>query len=356
MRTLKVDLGEHSYPIHIGAELLTRPELITSLLGPTNVVVTDTRVAPLYLTALQTAIGDHITDAVVLPEGEANKTIDGVMHIIDTLTLSACGRDTVLVALGGGVIGDMTGFAASIYLRGVDFIQIPTTLLAQVDASVGGKTGVNHEHGKNLIGAFHQPRCVVADTLTLRSLDPRQYRAGLAEVIKHALLADAGFFDWLENNMTALLEQDSAALDHAIARCCEIKAEVVAKDEREQGLRAVLNLGHTFAHAIECDTAFRWLHGEAVATGLVLAARLSHVQGLIDRDTVRRIRALVEAAGLPVQAPEISAENWRAWMRVDKKSAAGKLRFVLLDAIGQAHLAGDVSAAGLDEVLHGAHL
>lgn len=336
--------------------MLTNRELFLPTLGPTNVVVTDSRVAPLYLTALQTTIGDHITDAVVLPDGEAHKSMDAVMHIIDTLTLCACGRDATLIALGGGVIGDMTGLAAAIYLRGVNFIQVPTTLLAQVDASVGGKTAVNHERGKNLIGAFHQPRCVISDTKTLRSLDQRQFRAGLAEVIKHALIADVEFFNWLEQHMDDLLAQQPEALNHAILRCCEIKSGIVARDEREQGPRALLNLGHTFAHAIECDTAFSWLHGEAVAVGLVLAARLSCQLGQVGHDTVERTRELVSRAGLPVQAPEMDPEHWRGWMRMDKKSAAGKLRFVLLQDIGKAHLHSAVDHDKLDEVLRGAHL
>jgi len=356
VQTINVELGDKSYPIHIGPDLLTQVGLLAPLLGPTNVVVTDSHVAPLYLTALQTAVGDRLTDVVVLPEGEVNKNIEAVMKIIDTLTLCACGRDTMLLALGGGVIGDVTGLAAAIYLRGVDFIQLPTTLLAQVDASVGGKTAVNHERGKNLIGAFHQPRCVVSDIQTLRSLDQRQFRSGIAEVIKHALIADLEFFDWLEANMQNLLQQKPAALKHAIARCCEIKAGIVAHDEKERGPRALLNLGHTFAHAIECDSAYSWLHGEAVAAGLILASRLSQQLGFIERNTVERVRDLTAAAGLPVRTPEIPPEQWRAWMRMDKKSAGGKLRFVLLDAIGKARLEPNVPQARLDEVLLGAHL
>lgn len=292
----------------------------------------------------------------MLPEGEVYKSIDAVMRIIDTLTLCACGRDTTLIALGGGVVGDITGLAAAIYLRGVNFIQVPTTLLAQVDASVGGKTAVNHERGKNLIGAFHQPQCVISDTQTLRSLDQRQFRAGLAEVIKHALIADALFFDWLEEHMDDLLAQQPEALNHAIRRCCEIKADIVAQDERERGPRALLNLGHTFAHAIECDSAYRWLHGEAVAAGLVLAARLSQQLGQLNVETVERIMRLVAAAGLPVLAPEMEPEQWRGWMRMDKKSAAGKLRFVVLQDIGSAELNANIDHERLDEVLRGAHL
>jgi len=351
-----VELGAKSYPIYIGAGLLTQTDLIKPMLGSSNVIVTDNRVAPLYLADLQAALDGHLTDAVVLPEGEATKNIDSIMRIIDALTESACGRDTTLIALGGGVIGDITGFAASIYLRGVNFVQMPTTLLAQVDASVGGKTGVNHERGKNLIGTFHQPSCVIGDTETLRSLDQRQFRSGLAEVIKHALVADPVFFEWLEGNMAELQQLKPQILHHAIARCCEIKSDIVARDERESGPRALLNLGHTFAHAIEAETDYAWLHGEAVAAGLVLAARLSEKLGYIDTEIVERTQRLNVAAGLPVAAPEISSQRWHSWLQADKKSAAGRLRFVLLNAIGQAYVVSDVPDAKVEEVLRTAHL
>ncbi|NNF67813.1 MAG: 3-dehydroquinate synthase [Gammaproteobacteria bacterium] len=356
MQSLNVDLGAQSYPIYIGTGLLGQPELMQAALGSKNIVVTDSRVAPLYMSDLQSTLGERLSDVVVLPEGESSKNIDSIMKIIDVLTASASGRDSTLIALGGGVIGDMTGFAASIYLRGIDFVQIPTTLLAQVDSSVGGKTGVNHERGKNLIGAFHQPRCVISDTATLRTLEQNQFRSGLAEVIKHGLVADEEFFSWLERNISVLLQQDPATLDHAIRRCCEIKAQIVAEDEREQGRRALLNLGHTFGHAIEGETAYHWLHGEAVAAGTVLAARLSEKLGMLDPDAVQRIASLFGHAGLPVRAPEISREAWHRWMRVDKKANAGKLRFVLLESIGKAQLHADVPDNALNEILRTAHV
>lgn len=347
---ISVDLARGAYPIHIGPGLLSAGRLLPAALGPANVVVTDETVAPLYLDTVKASCDGRIDDTVVLPAGESSKTLANVERIIDVLTANGCNRDAVLIALGGGVIGDMTGFAAAIYQRGIDFVQVPTTLLAQVDAAVGGKTAVNHQRGKNLIGAFHQPRCVISDTGTLATLDPRHGRAGLAEVIKHGLLGDAKFFGWLESNMTAIREH-GAPLDRAIARCCEIKAAIVARDEHERGPRALLNLGHTFAHAIEGETGYEWLHGEAVAAGLVLAARLSEKMGLIDDDAVARVINLVAAAGLPTAPPHIPVPRWKQWMSLDKKALAGRTRFVVLDAIGAARLTDQVPVEALDDIL-----
>jgi 3-dehydroquinate synthase len=268
--------------------------------------------------------------------------------IIDMLVETGANRDTTVVALGGGVVGDIAGFAAACYMRGVDFIQVPTTLLAQVDSSVGGKTGVNHEKGKNLVGAFHQPQVVLIDTATLETLPDRELRAGLAEVIKYGAICDADFFAWLEANMPALLRRDPVALAHAIRRSCELKAEVVAEDEREAGRRAILNYGHTFGHAIEhCQGYGEWLHGEAVAAGMVMAAKLSGLRG----GDVERLESLIASAGLPVEPPSIAADDWMAAMGLDKKVEGKKLRFVLLDAIGGSHVTADYDQGRLDEII-----
>jgi 3-dehydroquinate synthase len=288
--------------------------------------------------------------AIELPDGEAYKTIATLQLILDRLVESGANRDTTVIALGGGVVGDIAGFAAACYMRGVDFVQVPTTLLAQVDSSVGGKTGVNHEKGKNLVGAFHQPRIVLIDTDTLATLPDRELRAGMAEVIKHGAICDAGFFTWLEDNVAALLGRDPDALAHAIRRCCEIKAAVVAEDEHEAGRRAILNFGHTFGHAIErCQGYGEWLHGEAVAAGMVMAARLS---GLAAGD-VDRLVNLVAAAGLPTRPPVIDKADWLAAMGMDKKVRDKRLRFVLLDAIGACRVTTDYDARQLDEILGG---
>lgn len=338
MQTLQVDLGERSYPIHIGRDLLGRPELITSAVrGRQVMIVSNETVAPLYLDQTRQTFADYQTEAVILPDGEQYKTLEVLNRIFDALLEKRFDRSCTLVALGGGVVGDMTGFAAASYQRGVDFIQVPTTLLAQVDSSVGGKTGVNHPLGKNMIGAFHQPRVVLADTDTLNTLDDRQLSAGIAEVIKYGLIDDPEFFHWLEANMDALLARDPQALAYAIERSCRDKARIVAADEKESGQRALLNLGHTFGHAIETGMGYgEWLHGEGVATGMVLAAELSRDLGWVGEDEVVRIRALIEKARLPVRAPvEITPERFLELMAVDKKVQGGQLRLVLMKALGQ---------------------
>lgn len=355
MQTLTVDLGDRSYPIHIGPGLLDRAELVVPHLAQKRaMVVTNTTVAPLYLARLTAALeGAGVAVAhVVLPDGEAYKNWETLNLVFDALLAGRAERKTTLIALGGGVIGDMTGFAAACYQRGVPFVQIPTTLLSQVDSSVGGKTGINHPLGKNMIGAFYQPRVVLADTDTLKTLPARELSAGLAEVIKYGLIRDAAFLAWLEANMTKLRALDPAAITHAIHRSCEIKAQVVAEDEREGGLRAILNLGHTFGHAIESGMGYgTWLHGEAVAAGMVLAAMASQRLGWLDAADVARTRAIVRAAGLPDAAPELPFETWLEYMGHDKKVEGGRLRFVLLKKLGEAVITGDVSEAVLREIL-----
>ncbi|MDN4040096.1 bifunctional shikimate kinase/3-dehydroquinate synthase AroKB [Massilia sp. YIM B02443] len=336
--TLNVDLGERSYPIVIGPGLLDDGALLARhIQGQKVAIVTNTTVAPLYLER----VAGHLRGAgrevveIVLPDGEEHKNWQSLNLVYDALLQAKCDRKTTLVALGGGVIGDLTGFAASSYMRGVPFVQIPTTLLAQVDSSVGGKTGINHPLGKNMIGAFYQPRAVLADTATLDTLPARELAAGLAEVIKHGAILDAAFFDWIEANVEQLIKRDPQALAHAIARSCEIKAEVVRKDEREGGLRAVLNFGHTFGHAIENGLGYgEWLHGEAVGCGMVMAADLSARLGLIDPASVERVRALVRAAGLPASAPDLGEARWIELMAVDKKNEGGEIRFILLKPLG----------------------
>ena len=342
MRTLNVALAERSYPIHIGAGLLAQAELITSHLPQKRVaIVTNDVVAPLYLERLSEALaacGVAIVP-VVLPDGEARKNWQTLNHIFDSLLEARCERRTTIIALGGGVVGDMAGFAAAVYQRGVPFVQIPTTLLSQVDSAVGGKTAINHPLGKNMIGAFYQPRVVIADTDTLATLPARELAAGLAEVIKYGLIRDPDFFDWLESNLDRLLVKDAEALAHAIEVSCRNKAEVVALDERETGLRAHLNLGHTFGHAIEAGTGYgTWLHGEAVAAGMVLAARLSQRLGHLTGDDVSRISALLAKAGLPVDAPDLGLEPYLELMGHDKKVESGRLKFVLLARIGEAFM------------------
>ncbi len=352
MKTLKVALGERSYPIYIGAGLLDRRELLMPhIAGAQIMVVSNETIAPLYLERLRPLLAGYQWEQVILPDGEQYKTLEVLQRIFDALLRARFARDATLVALGGGVIGDMAGFAAACYQRGVPFIQIPTTLLAQVDSSVGGKTGVNHPLGKNMIGAFYQPRCVLIDTDTLRTLDDRQLRAGIAEVIKYGLLRDAEFFTWLEAHIAALLERDEAALVHAIERSCRNKAQIVAADERESGLRALLNLGHTFGHAIETGLGYGvWLHGEAVAAGMCVAAEMSWRMGWLTEDEKRRTVALIHAAGLPVRVPAaLTAERFLELMAVDKKVRSGRLRLVLLQGIGQAVLTADFDEAVLRE-------
>jgi 3-dehydroquinate synthase len=355
MQTLTVDLGDRSYPIHIGAGLLSQPALILPHLPQKRVaVVTNTTVAPLYLEQLTATLqaGGVTVTPIVLPDGEAYKNWETLNLIFDALLTQRAERKTTLIALGGGVIGDMTGFAAASYQRGVPFIQIPTTLLSQVDSSVGGKTGINHPLGKNMIGAFYQPQVVLADTDTLKTLPARELSAGLAEVIKYGLIWDVEFLAWLEANMDKLRALDAAAITRAIHRSCEIKAQVVGQDEREGGIRAILNLGHTFGHAIETGMGYgNWLHGEAVAAGMVMAAETSRRMGWLTEADVMRTRALIRAAGLPDVAPDLGVDTWLDYMGHDKKIEGGKMRFVLLKKLGEAVIAGDVPSDVLRDVL-----
>jgi len=353
-RILDVDLGERSYPISIGAGLLSRPELYRPYLrGSQVMIVTNETVAPLYLDVVRGALEGHEVETVVLPDGEQYKTLEVWSRIFDALLAARFARDCTLIALGGGVVGDMAGFAAACYQRGVAFIQAPTTLLAQVDSSVGGKTGINHPAGKNMIGAFHQPLAVIADTDTLATLPQRELSAGLAEVIKYGLIRDVDFLAWLESHLAELLARDPEALAHAIRRSCEIKAEIVAEDELESGQRALLNLGHTFGHAIETATGYgAWLHGEAVGAGLCMAADLSARQGWLTGPDVERVRRLVGAAGLPVDPPrEVAPERLRELMGSDKKVLGGRLRLVLLRHLGMAELTADVDPEALHATL-----
>ena len=344
MSVLNVDLGERSYPIHIAEGLLGNADLIRPfIVGQQVMVISNDTVAPLYLDTLVESLTGLQVYSHILPDGEEYKNLDVLDGIFDALLRVPCDRQTTMIALGGGVVGDITGFAAACYQRGVPFIQIPTTLLAQVDSSVGGKTAVNHPRGKNMIGAFYQPRCVIADIATLNTLDDRQLSAGLAEVIKYGLIRDMDFFIWLENNMDRLRQRDPLFLEEAIRRSCENKAEVVAEDELEGGVRALLNLGHTFGHAIEAGMGYgNWLHGEAVATGMVMAADLSCRSGWISRDEVQRVGVLLEQAGLPVEPPaELDIEGYLQLMKVDKKVMDGRIRLVLLRAIGDAFVSAD---------------
>ncbi|MEC8428688.1 MAG: 3-dehydroquinate synthase [Pseudomonadota bacterium] len=340
MRTLNVDLGDRSYPIFVAPGVLSQPELLLPYIkGQQVCVVTNDVVAPLYLDKLLALFpAEMLVSTVVLPDGESNKTLDVLSSIYDTLLQDKHNRTTTLIALGGGVVGDMTGFAAASYQRGVDFIQIPTTLLSQVDSSVGGKTGVNHPLGKNMIGAFHQPNAVLIDTDVLQTLPPRELSAGIAEVIKYGLIADFEFLEWLENNMPALLACETEALSYAIERSCDNKARVVAADEREGGIRAILKLGHTFGHAIETHQGYgQWLHGEAVAAGMLMAADLSAREGWISQEDVQRIKVLLLASNLPVAVPEnMSEDDFLDLMAVDKKVLSGKLRLVLMTSLGEA--------------------
>jgi 3-dehydroquinate synthase len=357
MNTLVVDLGDRSYPIRIGRCLFASPTLLTEHVhGRQVMVVSNTTVAPLYLDAVSGMLSGFNVRSVILPDGEEYKTLDTLNTIFTALLENRFNRGCTLVALGGGVVGDITGFAAASYQRGVAFVQIPTTLLAQVDSSVGGKTGVNHPLGKNMIGAFHQPNCVLIDTDTLDTLDDRQLSAGLAEVIKYGLIRDRVFFTWLEQNMAALKHRDKQALAYAIERSCSIKAEIVAADERESGQRALLNLGHTFGHAIETGTGYgNWLHGEAVAAGMLMAADLSARHGWLSADAVHRTEALLHKAGLPTRPPaEMAADTFLNLMAVDKKVVDGGLRLVLLKGIGNALVTGDFRQELLAATLAGA--
>jgi len=354
IKTVNVDLGNRSYPIFIGQHLLgEKKHLAPYIKGQQVMVVTNETVAPLYLEQTLASLTDFKTSSVILPDGEHYKTLEVLNKIFDQLLEQRFDRQCTLVALGGGVIGDMTGFAAACYQRGVNFIQIPTTLLAQVDSSVGGKTGVNHPLGKNMIGAFHQPQVVVCDTNTLNTLADRELSAGLAEIIKYGLIRDLNFFEWLEQNMQKLLDRDPEALAFAIERSCQNKAEVVAEDEHEGGVRALLNLGHTFGHAIETGGGYgTWLHGEAVSIGTILAADLSHKLGWISEETVQRIKAIFIAARLPIDVPKnISTDTLLNLMKVDKKVRSGRVRLVLLKSIGEAILTADYPAELLVQTL-----
>ena len=339
MRTVQVQLGDRSYPIFIGEGLLDDAARLRSHIGGKQAcVVTNTSVASLYLERVQSSLDGLKLSTVILPDGEEHKNLETLNLIFDRLLQDGHNRTTTLLALGGGVVGDMTGFAAATYQRGVSFVQLPTTLLSQVDSSVGGKTGVNHRLGKNMIGAFHQPNAVLIDTEALSSLPPRELSAGIAEVIKYGLISDAGFFGWLETNLQRLLECDSEALAYAIERSCRNKADVVSRDEREGAVRAILNLGHTFGHAIENHQGYgKWLHGEAVAAGMVMALDLSVREGWIGPDLLRRLVAMLERADLPTQPPpDMNSEDFMRLMAVDKKVMDGQLRLVLLRGLGEA--------------------
>lgn len=355
MITLTVDLAERSYPIYIGQDLLQKPERMTPFVKGTQVmIVTNTTVAPLYLEACKALFTGFKVDAVVLPDGEAYKNLEILNRIFDQLIGGHFDRKCTLVALGGGVIGDMTGFAAAAYQRGVPFIQVPTTLLSQVDSSVGGKTGVNHPQGKNMIGAFHQPQAVLIDTNTLNTLEDRQLSAGLAEVIKYGLIRDLPFFEWLEEHLEGLMARDPVLLAEAIERSCRNKAEIVAADETEQGQRALLNLGHTFGHAIEAGMGYgAWLHGEAISAGMMQAAYMSQLLGDLSAADVARIAALFKRANLPVYPPnELSNAQFMQYMAGDKKVQAGVVRLVLMKSIGQAYISGDYPADTLTQTLN----
>ena len=355
MQTLTVELGDRAYPIHIGPGLLDRADLVLShLIRKRAVIVTNTTVGPLYLERFASNLRNAgvQVDSVVLPDGEVYKNWETLNLIFDALLTQRAERKTTLIALGGGVIGDLTGFAAACYQRGMPFIQIPTTLLAQVDSSVGGKTGINHPLGKNMIGAFYQPQLVLADTETLNTLPARELSAGLAEVIKYGLIRDLPFLEWLETHMEALMARDTAALTYAIHRSCENKAEVVAADEREAGQRALLNLGHTFGHAIETGMGYgNWLHGEGVSAGTMLAADLSRRLGMLSSADVDRIAALFRRAGLPVVAPDLGYDAYMDYMGVDKKVEAGRIRFVLFRQVGDAYVTGEYDPNALRATL-----
>jgi len=354
MQTVQIDLGPRSYSIRIGPGLLADPQVLGAAVSARDVlVVTNETVGPLYLQRLLRGLAGKRVASVALPDGEQYKTLGTLGRVFDALVAQRLNRDACVVALGGGVVGDMAGFAAACYQRGVDYVQAPTTLLAQVDSSVGGKTGVNHPGGKNLIGLFHQPRAVLADTATLATLPPRELCAGLAEVVKYGLIEDAGLLEWIENNVERLLALEPGALAHAIRRSCEIKARIVAADEREHGQRALLNLGHTFGHAIEAATGYgAWLHGEAVAVGMLLAADLSRRLGSIGAADVERVRNLLARIGLPTTAPAIGASRALELMGMDKKVLAGRIRLVLLKKLGQGTVSGDYPAEALQATLH----
>ena len=355
MQTLKVELANRSYPIHIGRNLISDASLVLPHLKRKHVaIVTNTTVAPLYLNELSEALqsADVKVIPIILPDGEAYKNTETLNKIYDVLLQNRCERNTTLIALGGGVIGDLTGYAAATYLRGVPFIQIPTTLLSQVDSSVGGKTGINHPLGKNMIGAFYQPQLVIADIDTLQTLPSREFSAGMAEVIKYGLIRDADFFDWLETNIKSLMKLDEQVLSYAIYRSCQNKAEVVARDEHEQGERALLNLGHTFGHAIENAMGYGvWLHGEAVAAGTMMAADLSQRTGWLTATEIIRIQNIFKAVNLPIKAPQLGVEKYLDLMGLDKKVENGKIRLILQQAIGKSVITSDYDVEKLKATL-----
>jgi len=352
MIEIDVALGERRYPIRIGAGLLDEGSWRGALRGRHALVVTDDRVAPLYLARVERALGALTHDSIVLPAGEASKTLEHTARVLDALAGLGASRDAAVIALGGGVVGDLAGFAAATWMRGVDFVQLPTTLLAMVDSSVGGKTGVNIAAGKNLVGAFHQPRAVFIDTTTLATLPGREYAAGLAEVVKYGAIGDADFFAWLEANADALEARDGDALAEAIGFSCRYKAGVVARDEREQGERALLNFGHTFGHALEAERGYGdLLHGEAVAIGMVLAAKLSAALGRAPAEDADRLARLLSRFGLPVAPPRADADALLARMRLDKKNVSGRLRLILWRGIGKAEIAPDIDEAPVRRLL-----
>lgn len=353
MDSLRVELGDRSYPIFIGENILNKCQIADYISGKQVMVVSNQTIAPLYMQSLVEQLEGYQVNQVILPDGEQYKNLSSIDLIFDQLLKKRHNRTTTLIALGGGVIGDMTGFAAACYQRGVNFIQVPTTLLSQVDSSVGGKTGVNHPLGKNMIGAFYQPQVVVADIGFFKSLDKREVAAGIAEVVKYGLIYDADFFVWLENNMQAIANVEPQAMSYAVKRSCEIKAQVVAKDETEQGIRAWLNLGHTFGHAIETHQGYgNWLHGEAVAAGTIMALDLSCRLGWINEELLKRTIALFKVAGLPVLPPtDMQEEDFLQLMAVDKKVLDGKIRLVLIEELGRATVTDDFDHQLLKETL-----
>lgn len=354
MKTLEVDLGDRSYPIFIGAGLLRNKELIQPYIhGITTVTVSNTTVAPLYLDKVHQLNDNTRNTDIILPDGEKYKTTATLEQIYTEMLEARSDRKTTLLALGGGVVGDVAGFSAASYQRGINFIQVPTTLLSMVDSSVGGKTGVNHRLGKNMIGAFHQPQCVIIDTETLNTLDDRQLSAGIAEIIKYGYINDIEFIDWLDENMPKLLARDPDTLAYAIYRSCQHKADIVAADEKEKGQRALLNLGHTFGHAIETGMGYgNWLHGEAISAGMVMAAKLSQEHGWISRSDVKSIRNLLKKANLPIEPPkEIDAESFNKLMSIDKKVQDGVLHLILMRSLGESFISSDFDKELLEKVL-----
>lgn len=356
IQTLNVDLDTRSYPIYIGTDLLDQPELLCKhIKGNTALVVSNSTIAPLYFEQIKSSLdlGQIRHDCVILKDGEQFKTLDAIETIVTALLDKKHNRQTTLIALGGGVVGDIAGFAASVYQRGVNFIQIPTTTLSQVDSSVGGKTGVNHILGKNMIGAFHQPQCVIADISTLSTLPDREFSAGLAEVIKYGLIHDSAFFNWLEQNISRLMARDNETIAQAILVSCQTKADIVSIDERESGIRAILNLGHTFGHAIEATMGYgNWLHGEAVAAGMVMALDLSLRQQWIDISVKKRAVKLLQQANLPVTSPkEMTPEQYMTAMSIDKKVINGTMKFILLKGLGDAIVTSDYDPALLQQTL-----